>query len=50
MARGEQRALQAVPKGMSDEPECYQLLRSRADVHDFVLRYAGRFHVDVRYA
>jgi hypothetical protein len=30
-------------------PELYQLLRSHADVHDFVLCYADRFYADVPY-
>ena len=34
---------------MSDEPERYQLLRSHADVHDFVLCYSDRFYADVPY-
>ena len=34
---------------MSGEAERYQLLRSHADVHDFVLCYADRFYADVSY-
>jgi hypothetical protein len=30
-------------------PERYQMLRSHADVHDFVLCYADRFYADVPY-
>lgn len=34
---------------MSDEPERYQMLRSRGDNHVFVLCYAEKFYTDVPY-
>ena len=34
---------------MAEEPESYQLMRSHADVHTFVVCYADRFYADVPY-
>ena len=34
---------------MAEEPESYQFMRSRADVHTFVVCYADRFYADVPY-
>ena len=34
---------------MAEEPQSYQWMRSRADVHTFVVCYADRFYADVPY-